>query len=156
MSGAAPPRPAAITIRPACEVLAVRRRHLGAPRGHRFSTATAAGDDLLGVVIVGRPVTPVLNDGSCTTGHANGCTVPLGAARRPARAMGCRRMLTQTRVDGPGGSQHAGWPRVGIRPARSGRHAPSRPRIPRGADRAVRVLWLITGAPGTGPGGEVA
>ena len=155
MSAAAPQRPAAITRRPAGEVLAVSR-HLDPPRGHRFSTATAAGDDLLGVVIVGRPVTPVLNDGRCTTGHANDCTVPLGAARRPARAMGYRRMLTHTRSDEPGTSQHAGWPRVAIRPARSGRHTPSRPRTPHGADRAARVPRMITRAPGTGPGGEVA
>jgi hypothetical protein len=141
-----------ITLRDAANFVAGHHRHLGPPRGHRFSIAAAAGSDLVGVVIVGRPVARMLDDGLtaevtrlCTTGYPNTCSLLMGAAWRAARAMGYLRMVSYTRADEPGTSlRAAGWYRVALRPARSGWHTPARPRISAGADHVTRVLWMVT------------
>jgi len=148
----APARLIPITLRNAAAFVADHHRHLGPPRGHRFSTAAAAGSELVGVVIVGRPVARMLDDGLtaevtrlCTTGHPNICSLLLGAAWRAARGMGYRRMVSCTRADGPGTSlRAAGWQPVAVRPARAGGHTPSHPRGANGADHVVRLLWMVT------------
>jgi hypothetical protein len=60
---AAPLRLIPSTLRDAAGFAADHHRHLGPPRGHRFSIAAAAGEDLVGVVIVGRPVARMFDDG---------------------------------------------------------------------------------------------
>jgi hypothetical protein len=141
-----------ITLRDAAAFVADHHRHLGPPRGHRFSIAAAARDQLVGVVIVGRPVARMLDDGLtaevtrlCTTGHPNTCSLLLGAAWRAARAMGYERMVSYTRDDEPGTSlKAAGWQHVATRPARPGWHTPARPRTGNGVDQVARTLWMVT------------
>jgi hypothetical protein len=69
---------------------------------------------LRGVAIVGRPVARVLDDGlsaeivrTCTDGTRNACSMLLGAARKTARAMGYRRILTYTLPEEGGASLRA-------------------------------------------------
>jgi hypothetical protein len=148
-SATSPARLIPITLRAAAAFVADHHRHLGPPRGHRFSIAAAAGSDLIGVVIVGRPVARILDDGltaevtrlCTTTGYPNTCSLLL----RAARGMGYRRMVSYTRAEEPGTSlRAAGWHRVAVRPARPGWHTPSRPRATTGADQVARLLWMVT------------
>lgn len=94
-------------------------------RGHKFSLAAIVpnewhGVDVVGAVIVGRPVAQAMDDGRtyevtrlCTNGHPNAASRLLGAAWRAAKAMGVLRMVSYTRGDEDGTSyKAAGWRRV--------------------------------------------
>jgi len=79
--------------------------------------ACDATGTLVGVVVVGRPVSRRLDDGVtaevtrlCTLGGANVCSFLYGAARRAARAMGYQRVLTYILGSESGTSLKAsGW-----------------------------------------------
>lgn len=96
-------------------------RHHTPPVGHKFSIAAMAGADLVGVVIVGRPVARHRDDGAtlevtrlCTTGHPNACSFLYGAAARAAFALGYQRIGTYILKREPGTSlAAAGWKLVG-------------------------------------------
>lgn len=157
------PRPVPVTLRTAAAFITAHHRHLKPPAGHRFAIRAALADQLVGVVVVGRPVARMLDDGLtaevtrlCTTGAPNACSLLLGAARRAARAIGYRRLVTYTRADEPGTSlRAAGWQRVADRPDRPGWHTPSRPRARTGAEHVARIFWQAPGAdPGVVDGGE--
>lgn len=85
----------------AAAFVAEHHRHHTPPRGHKFSIAAMDGNDLVGVAIVGRPVSRHRDDGStlevtrlCTNGHRNACSFLYGAAARAAFALGYRRIGT--------------------------------------------------------------
>lgn len=115
-------------------VLAHHRHHTP-PVGHVFSIAARCADALIGVVIVGRPVSRHRDDGEtlevtrlCTTGHPNACSFLYGAAARAAFALGYRRIGTYILKREPGTSlAAAGWKLIGETPGRSW-SVPSRPR----------------------------
>lgn len=102
-------------------------RHHTPPVGHKFSIAAMNDDELVGVVIVGRPVARRRDDGStlevtrlCTTGHKNACSFLYGAAARAAFALGYRRIGTYILKREPGTSlAAAGWKLVGETPGKS-------------------------------------
>src|SRR5437870_1633786 len=106
-----------ITLRAACAFVAAHHRHHPPPRGHKFSLAVDDGGHLAGVAIVGRPVARALDDGFtlevlrvCTLGTKNACSMLYGAARRIAKEMGYRRIVTYTLASEPGTSLRAsGW-----------------------------------------------
>jgi len=105
-----------ITLRQAAAFIEENHRHCGAPRGWKFGIALHDDrDELVGVVIVGRPVARLLADGltaeivrCCVReGVENGCSRLYGAARRAALAMGYRRIVTYTLASEPGASLRA-------------------------------------------------
>ncbi|MDA0565148.1 hypothetical protein LG943_12595 [Streptomonospora sp. S1-112] len=111
----------------------VWHRHLGPPRGHKFSLGAA--DDsgvLVAVAIVGRPVARGLDNGRtlevtrlATDGTPNACSMLLAAAWRAAKALGYRRLVTYTRAEEPGTSlRAAGWRPVAAMPPRTDWHPP--------------------------------
>ena len=83
--------------------------------------ARDSSGELRGVAVAGRPVARGLDDGlTCevtrvaTDGCPNACSALYGAARRVARAMGYRRLLTYTLACEPGTSlRAAGWRMAG-------------------------------------------
>lgn len=105
------------------------------------------GDDLVGVVIVGRPVSRVRDDGMtlevtrlCTTGASNACSFLYGAAARAAFALGYRRIGTYIRADESGCSvAAAGWRQLGEVRGRSW-NTPARPRVDK-TDLVDRILF---------------
>lgn len=110
-------------------------RHHGPVKGHKFSIGASVGDTLVGVAIVGRPVSRRRDDGLtlevtrlCTDGTRNACSFLYGAAARAAFALGFTRIGTYIRADENGSSViGAGWKLVGQTPGRSW-SVPSRPR----------------------------
>lgn len=110
-------RIAPITLHDANAYVVAYHRHHGKARGHRFSLSVVDGDALVGVAIVGRPVSRVLDDGVtaevlrvCTNGTPNACSMLYGACRRAVREMGYARIYTYTLQSEPGTSlRAAGW-----------------------------------------------
>ena len=90
------------------------------PLGGIFVLGVSSRGDLCGVAFCGRPVARALQDGStlevnrlCTDGTPNACSILYGAARRVARALGYRRILTYTLASESGSSlRAAGYKRV--------------------------------------------
>lgn len=123
-------------------------RHHPPVVGHKFSIGALAGDDLVGVVIVGRPVSRHRDDGQtlevtrlCTNGHRNACSFLYGRAAKAAFALGYGRIGTYTLPDEGGSSLRAsGWKLLGS--AGGGEwSSPSRPRDPMKSPTGTKWLW---------------
>lgn len=111
-------------------------RHHKPVVGHKFSIGATLGDDVVGVVIVGRPVSRHRDDGLtlevtrlCTDGTRNACSFLYGAAAKAAFALGYKRIGTYILKSEPGTSLTAsGWTVISETPGRSW-SVPSRPRV---------------------------
>lgn len=111
-------------------------RHHKPPVGDLFRIGAAQDGEIVGVVVVGRPVARALQDGwTCevtrlaTDGTRNACSFLYGAAARAAFAMGYRKIGTYILASEPGTSlKGAGWRLVGEVKGRSW-DTPSRPRV---------------------------
>lgn len=148
-----------VTLRQAQAFVAVHHRHLGPPVGHRFSIGAATdADELVGVIVVGRPVARHLDDGHtaeavrlATTGLPNTCSLLLAAGWRAACALGYRRLVTYIRTDEPGASlRAAGFHAVATVAPRQGWPCTSRQRVDCGADHTPRLRWAIGDTPPSG------
>jgi len=144
-----------VSFADACGFVAMWHRHHRPPIGHKFSVGVADGEGVLrGVLIVGRPVSRVFDDGqtlevirTATDGTANANSMLYGAACRVSFGLGYRRVITYTQAGESGSSlRAAGWRVVAQRPARSGWTTPSRPRDDRGVDGIPRTLWEVDAA----------
>ena len=125
-------------------------RHHRPPVGWKFGVGVANElDQLVGVMVLGRPVARHLDDGltlevtrSATDGTANANSMLYGAAIRAALALGYQRVIAYTQTGESGSSlRAAGWKVLAERPARRGWSTPSRPREDRGVDGIPRQLW---------------
>lgn len=111
-----------VSLRDTNAFVAARHRHHKPSRGHKFSIGCSRDGRLVGVAIVGRPVSRYLDDGYtlevcrlCTDGTKNACSMLYGAAWRAARAMGYRKIVTYTLASEDGASlRAAGWNCVGL------------------------------------------
>lgn len=128
-------RLAPIAFADAAAYVTEKHRHHIKPVGHKFSLAALDADRLCGVVIVGRPVSRMRDDGMtlevtrlCTDGTRNACSFLYGAAARAAFALGYQRIGTYILKSEPGTSlKAAGWKLIGERGGGSW-SVPSRPR----------------------------
>ena len=125
-----------ITLTEANEFVARHHRHHKPVVGHKYSIAVNCGDEVVGVAIVGRPVSRRMDDGwtlevnrCCTDGTKNACSMLYGAAWRAAKAMGYKRLITYTLPSEGGASlKAANWRCVGQ--SRGGNwNVKSRPRV---------------------------
>jgi len=102
--------------------IAQHHRHHLPPQGGKFAIAVALGGRIVGVAIVGRPVSRILDDGwtlevtrTCTDGTPNANSKLYAACWRAARALGYRRLITYTLPEESGASlRAAGWKLVGV------------------------------------------
>jgi hypothetical protein len=96
-------------------------RHHKPVIGHLFSIGASLEDKIVGVVIVGRPVARLRDDGVtaevtrlCTDGTRNACSFLYGKAARAAFALGFQRIGTYILANEPGTSLMAtGWRLIG-------------------------------------------
>ena len=106
-----------ISLREANAYVDAYHRHHKSVVGHKFSIGCEKDGQLAGVVIVGRPVSRYLDDGTtlevtrlCSNGEKNVCSFLYGAAARAAKALGYRKIITYTLDTEPGISlRAAGW-----------------------------------------------
>ena len=106
-----------MTLKSANAFVAAYHRHHKPVVGQKFSLGCAKAEKLVGVVIVGRPVSRHLDDGKtlevtrlCSTGEKNVCSFLYGAAARAAKALGYEKIITYTLDTEPGISlRAAGW-----------------------------------------------
>lgn len=138
-----------VELRDARAFVAAHHRHHEPPVGHKFSVGVAADEVLVGVAIVGRPVSRVIQaEGAtlevirtATDGTRNANSMLYGACRRAAFALGYDRLITYTQ-DGESGAslRAAGFRVLAQRPARRGWDTPSRRRTNK-VDHVARTIW---------------
>ena len=126
-----------ITLAVANAFVAGHHRHHQPVVGHKYSIGCSANGALVGVVIVGRPVSRYLDDGAtlevtrlCTGGTPNACSILYAAAARAAKAMGYSRIITYTLDTESGASLRAvGWRCEGSAGGRqwTGKRKPDKP-----------------------------
>ena len=112
-------------------------RHLEMGPSWKFGVAVHDGEEIVGVIVVGRPVARHEDDGRtlevtrcCVLeGRKNASSMLYGAARRAAWALGYRRLVTLTLQSESGASMRAsGFRLIGERPDRNW-NSPGRPRV---------------------------
>lgn len=99
----------------------LHHRHHKPVIGHKFSIGAAIEDQIVGVVIVGRPVARMRDDGItlevvrlATDGTKNACSFLYGCAARAAFALGYKRIGTYVLSSEPGTTlKAAGWKLIG-------------------------------------------
>jgi len=124
-------------------------RHHKRVRGHKFSIAAILNEVLVGVAIVGRPVSRIRDDGLtleltrlCTDGTRNACSFLVGKAAKAAFALGFRRIGTYILQSEDGVSlRAAGWTLIGETKGGSW-DCPSRPRVDKHPTEP-KTLWEI-------------
>lgn len=110
-----------ISLKEANFFVARHHRHHKPVIGHKFSVAAAVDGEIVGVAIVGRPVSRYLDDGwtlevnrLCTDGTRNACSFLYAACWRCARNMGYKKLITYILDTESGASlKGAGWRCVG-------------------------------------------
>lgn len=140
-----------VSFADAVAFVSAHHRHHAPPVGHKFSTGVANDGTLVGVAIIGRPVSRVLQADAiptlevvrtATDGTHNANSMLYAAAWQGTKAMGYSRLITYTQECETGASlRAAGWRVVGERPARKGWDAPSRTRADKGNSGIARTLW---------------
>jgi hypothetical protein len=139
-----------VTLREARAYVDRVHRHHRAPQGGLFAIAAALDGEIVGVVIVGKPVARMLNDEFtaevtrlASDGTRNVCSMLYRAAWRAARAMGYRRLVTYTLTTEPGSSLlGAGFKSLGEAGGGSWSR-PSRARIDT-HPLELKIRWEIT------------
>lgn len=92
----------------------LHHRHHKAPVGSIFQIGLEKDDQLIGVIMVGRPVSRRLDDGetlevnrTCVIDNQkNACSMLLGSACRAGKALGYKRIITYTLAFESGRSLH--------------------------------------------------
>lgn len=125
-------------------------RHSGSVAGMKFAIACREKDAelVLGIALVGRPVSRNLDDGwtlevnrLCTEGHDNVGSFLYAATWRATKALGYRRLVTYTLASESGSSlRGAGWRVIAHRGKKTGWTSAQRPN-PAEYLSTQRVLW---------------
>jgi len=110
-----------ITLKEANLFIARNHRHHLPPQGWKYGIAVNNGNDIVGVITVGRPVARHLDNSwtlevtrCCTNGTKNACSMLYSAAWRAGKALGYKKMITYTLACESGSSlKGAGWKMIG-------------------------------------------
>lgn len=111
-----------ISYKEACDFIKIHHRHNKPPIGHKFSIALESNNQIIGVIMVGRPVSRMLDNGltlevnrCCTDGTKNACSLLYGASWRVAKNLGYNRIITYTlEIESGSSLKGAGWVNDGI------------------------------------------
>ncbi len=126
-----------ITLDEANAFVREHHRHHKPVPGAKFCVGVATNDAIVGVAIVGRPISRMLDDGwtlevnrTCTDGTKNANSMLYGACRRAAFALGYRKLITYTLPSESGASlRAAGWQCIGEAAGGGNWSRKSRPRV---------------------------
>lgn len=137
-----------ITFKEATTFVARHHRHHPPSKGWKFGIAANDGEKVVGVVMVGRPVSRMLDTGwtlevtrCCTDGTKNAASMLYGAAWRATKALGYRRLITYTLAEETGASlRAAGWRDLYQTRKFKSWNTPSRPRVDH-APTGQKTLW---------------
>lgn len=142
-----------VSLAQAARFVEVFHRHHRRLKAHKFSVGVARESDghLVGVAIVGRPVSRTLDDGAtlevsrtCTDGTPNANSALYGATWRAAKAMGYSTLITYCQQGESGASlRGAGWWLLDVRRPRGGWDMPNRSRDDHHQTGIPRTLWGI-------------
>lgn len=111
-----------VEFKVACEFIEKEHRHHKPPKGHKFSIGLKEGERLVGVAIVGRPVSRIIQrDGftlevtrCCTDGTKNACSALYAACWRVVKELGYTGLITYILNSETGISLKAsGWKLIG-------------------------------------------
>lgn len=135
-----------MTLKDANAFVEMHHRHHGRVVGHKYSIGATQEGAIVGVVIVGRPVSRHRDDGwtlevlrLCTDGTRNACSFLYGAAARAAFALGYLRIGTYILKTETGVSlRAANWRLIGEAPGKSWSRK-SRPRVD---NHPLEKKWL--------------
>jgi hypothetical protein len=138
-----------ITFAEACAFIEKHHRHHLPPQGHKFSIGVNNEKQVVGVIVVGRPVSRHFDDGwtaevtrCCTDGTKNASSMLYSAAWRAARSMGYKRLVTYTLDTEHGSSLKASnWKLVGEAGGGSW-NSKSRPRVDKHPTQG-KMLWEV-------------
>ena len=90
-----------IRFKEACFFIAQYHRHHKPPIGHLFSVSVSKNNTIVGVAVVGRPVSRLLDNGLtaevtrlCTDGTKNACSILYASCWRAVKAMGYKKLIT--------------------------------------------------------------
>ena len=143
-----------VDLKHAQEFVTAHHRHHVAPKGHKISLGVADGEILVGVAILGRPTSRIIQSNwgytlevkrTATDGTRNANSMLYGACKRVTFALGHERLITYTQEGETGASlRAAGFRVLAQRPARGGWNMPSRPRAESGPVSIARTLWEAT------------
>lgn len=129
-----------VSLKEANAFVALNHRHHKPVVGHKFSIGCTENGQLVGVAIVGRPVSRYLDDGLtlevnrlCTDGTYNACSFLYGSAARAAKALGYQKIITYI-LDTENGTslRAAGWNCAGLAGGKewTGKRKPPEPICP--------------------------
>jgi len=110
-----------ISLEEANAFVSQHHRHHDPVVGHKFSIAVSIGDRICGVIIVGRPVSRMLDNGTtpevtrcCADSTTHVCSKLYRAAWRVCENLGYKRLITYTLPEGGGASlRGAGFKLIG-------------------------------------------
>ncbi|MEB9897768.1 GNAT family N-acetyltransferase [Bacillus cereus] len=117
------PVPISFSFRTACEFINKHHRHHNAPQGMKFAIGMSNGQKTVGVLIAGRPVSRHRDDGltlevtrlCVLQAYRHVCSQLYAVARRIARELGYRSIITYTLEEESGASLRAiGFQLVGV------------------------------------------
>lgn len=136
-----------VELEEAKEFVRRHHRHHRPPVGHKFSIGVNDGEKVVGVAIVGRPVSRHLDNGTtlevtrcCTDGTPHVASKLYAAAWRATKALGYQRLITYTLKDETGVSlKAAGW-KVLYQTQGGSWSCPSRPRVDK-HPTGQKMLW---------------
>jgi hypothetical protein len=134
----------------ACEFIKQYHRHHLPPTGWKFGAAVSDGEKIVGVVMIGRPVSRNLQDGwtlevnrLCTDGTPHVASMLYAAAWRAAKALGYKRLITYILDTEKGTSlTAAGWRLIGEAGGGSW-SCKGRPRVDKHPLQG-KLLWEVT------------
>ena len=137
-----------VSLSEANDFVAKFHRHHPPVVGHKFSIGAILDNVLVGVVIVGRPVSRHRDDGFtlevtrlCTDGTKNACSFLYGRAAKATFALGFHRIGTYTLPNEGGASLRAsGWKLLGERGGEEW-SSKSRPRRKMVSPTGTKLLW---------------
>lgn len=142
-----------ISFSEACDFINEHHSTHDAPPHWKFGCGVSDGENVVGVVVVNRPVSRHYCDGwtlevtrCCTDGTHNAASKLYAAAWRAARALGYKRLITYTLRDMEEGIplKAAGWEVVHETAGGGSWDRDNRPRVTT-APQAQKTLWEVNG-----------